>query len=86
MKRDKTAHWNELLTELKANRNDRVPKVREVEERIIEEMEGIYHSLTEEAREGLERPEPPRYRDTPMDLIALNDRGQLIGFEDEEDW
>jgi hypothetical protein len=79
----RTELWASKLAEMKANRHGRIPKDRAVEERLAEEMLELWEQLSPAEQGAVERPEPPRYRDSPMDLIALNDRGYLIGFEED---
>lgn len=74
--------WNEKLAELEANRNGRIPKDREIEERVVGELEVIFADLTDAERASVRRPPSPRYIERPIDLIALDDRGRLIGYED----
>lgn len=77
--------YNEKLKELYANRDERfrrTPKSRELEEKIANEMVAIFSLMTKAERESIERPEPPRYQNS---LIAQDQYGRLIGFEDLED-
>lgn len=74
--------WNEKLAAMKANRNGpsgRVVIHAEVEERLCAEMEALFSEMTREERASLEYPEPPIRRS----LIAHNDEGELIGYEDD---
>lgn len=75
--------WAEKLKELHVNRRGRIPIDRPTEERLTKELEGIFLRLTEEERGQVERPLSPRYADRPIDLIALDGQGRLIGYEDE---
>ncbi len=74
--------WDQKLAALKGNRRGRIPQNEDVEKTLVKEMEAIYLELPEEERETLEKPESPRYIRTSADLIALDDQGRLIGFED----
>ena len=77
------AKWAELLVEMKANRKGRIPKDRDKESAIADQMTDIFLALPDEERAKLERPESPRTLDRPIDLIALNDKGRLIGYEED---
>ena len=74
--------WNIKLREMLDNRNGLVPKDRNLEQRLADDMEAIFEELTPEERGTVDRPPAPRYFDRPIDLIALDHRGHLIGFED----
>lgn len=74
--------WNAKLAVMKANRDERfgrTPKDNALEERLAKEMAIIFEALTEEERQIVERPLPPRFRSS---LIAQDEYGRLIGFED----
>lgn len=77
--------WNEKLAAMKANRDDRfgrTPKDDALEDRLLGEMQAIFETLTPEEQAMVERPLPPRYRTS---LIAQDQYGRLIGFEDLDD-
>lgn len=74
--------WDTKLAELEANRNGRIPKDRATEERLVGEMEAIFAELTDAEKGSVRRPLAPRYIETSMDLIALDGKGRLIGYED----
>ena len=76
--------WNEKLVEMKANRHGphgRVVRRMDLEDELVVEMEGLFSAMTKEERASIERPETPTY----PSLIAHNDKGQLIGLEDDEE-
>ena len=77
--------WNEKLREMELNRDGRVPLDKTIEERLTRELEGIHGELTAAERLTVRRPLSPRYRDRPIDLIALDSKGRLIGVEDSDD-
>lgn len=77
--------WNELLAKMYENRDERFrrcPKNPELEESLSAEMECLFSEMTKEERDAVERPEPPRYRTS---IIAQDEYGRLIGFEDLDD-
>lgn len=79
------AKYNELLAKLYENRDKRfkrTPIDNALEEKFAEEMVGFFSSMTKEEQDSVERPEPPRIRTS---LIAQDQYGRLIGFEDLDD-
>jgi hypothetical protein len=77
--------WNAKIAEMKANRDERfgrTPKSKELEEKLMVELEAIYSELTPAEQDSVEKLEPPRYRSS---LIAQDQYGRLIGFEDLDD-
>jgi len=77
--------WKGKLAEMKANRDPRfgrTPKDDALEDRLMREMEVLFESMTEQERNSVERPLPPRRRTS---LIAQDEYGRLIGYEDLDD-
>ena len=75
--------WNEKLAEMKANRmgpHGRVVRHAEVEDKLCAEMEALFSEMTPAERDSVERPLPP----TQRSLIAHNNNGELIGYEDHD--
>lgn len=74
--------WNAKLAEMKANRDERfgrTPKDNALEERLADEMHAIFLALTPDEQATVERPLPPRVRNS---IIAQDEYGRLLGYED----
>lgn len=71
--------WAVKLAEMKANRVGRCPRDIDLEDSLCKEMEVIFEEMTPDERVTVERPEPPIIRNS---IIAQNEDGSLIGYED----
>ena len=80
------AEWNEKLAAMKANINGRLVQNDELHKKLEKEMENIFlHKLTPEEQKTVERPRRPLLQ-SERSLIAHNNKGELIGFDDDEEF
>lgn len=78
--------YNAKLQELMANRDERFgrcPKDVDLEYRICDQLWDIFQQMTPDEQASVKRPEPPRIKNS---LIAQDEYGRLIGYEDLDDY